>query len=81
MRDEQPEGLVQGLRQNCFEGNCKPGIGPFFDCSRIKKGKQALENRLLFMHSINYPWDKDKNLSDDVIQIEMKATYFTYLSV
>ncbi len=49
MRDEQPVGLSERLRQNCFEENRKPGIGLFFDSSHIKKGKQALENRLLFM--------------------------------
>ncbi len=78
MRDEQPPGLVTRLRRNYFEENRKPGIGLFFDSSKLKKGQQALENRLLFMRAIAYPWNKDK-LSDDVICIQMKATYFTYL--
>ncbi len=81
MRDEQPAGLAERLNRNCFEENRKPGIRLFFDCSCIKKGRQALENRLMFMRSISYPWNKIKVLSDDVIRLEMKATYFTYLNV
>jgi hypothetical protein len=60
LRDEQPNGLVMRLRQNCFEENRKPAIGLFFVRSRIKKGQQASENRLLFMCAITYPWNKDK---------------------
>jgi hypothetical protein len=80
MRDGLPSGLVTRLQRNYFEENRRPGFGLFFDSSKLKKGRQALENRLLFMRAINFPWNKDK-FSDDVIRIQMKATYFTYLRV
>ncbi len=43
-------------------------------------GKNVSMYGLLLMHAITYPLNKDK-LSDDVIRIEMKATYFSYLKV
>ncbi len=69
---------MQRLKRNCFEEYRNPGIGLFFDRSKLKKGQQELEYRLLFMRAITYPWNKDKP-SDDMIRIEMKATYLTYL--
>jgi len=80
MRDKTPTFLFEKLQENYFEEKRKPFVGQFFDTSRILKGQQSLQNKLLFMRSINYPWhDPEKPLSNDVTRIELKRTFYTYL--
>jgi hypothetical protein len=54
LRDEQPKELCEKLVATYFNQRRKPGLGFFFDRSRIKKGHQSLENRLLLMRSITF---------------------------
>lgn len=77
LRDAQPTILYQKLLSTYFEERRKPKVGFFFDSSKSKKGRQSLQNRLLFMRSLNFPW-KDLPLSDDLIRIQMKRTFFSY---
>jgi len=77
MRDKQPTELNQRLKDVYFEQKRQPGCGRFFDSARIKKGQQSIQNRLLFMRSIDYPWNL-KPMSDDLIRIEMKRAYFSF---
>ncbi len=55
-----------------------PTYGLFYDALRTRKGRQSIQNRLLFMRSIGYPWNTEKKLSDDIIRIEKKQTFFPY---
>ncbi len=50
----------------------------FYDASWTRKGRQSIQNRLLFMRSIVYRWNTEKKLSDDIIRTEMKQTFFPY---
>ena len=77
LRDTQPTILYQKLMNTYFEERRKPGVGFFYDSSRTKKGRQSLQNRLLFMRSINHSWF-GHNLSDDSIRIQMKRSFFSY---
>ena len=77
LRDKEPKYLHVELIKNYFEEKRYPGVGMFFDASRIKKGQQAISNRLLFMRSIHYPWNS-KFLSNDIIRIEMKKCFFVF---
>jgi hypothetical protein len=82
MRDQKPVGLFNALEQCYFEEKRKPGIGLFFDSSRTKKGRQSIQNRLLFMRSMNHPWNDPSNpMTNDQIRIVMKRTFFPYLQV
>ncbi len=68
-----------GLKQNYFEEQRNPGVGYFFYSSMNKKGKQSLQNRLLFMRSIENPWNNlEKQINDDTIRIELKKTFLPY---
>ena len=78
VRNKEPAYLYDNLNKCYFEEKRYPGVGMFFDNSRIKKGQQALANRLLFMRSIKYPWN-EKPMSDDLIRIEMKKCFFTFI--
>ncbi len=81
LRDEEPKHLCAKLTSTYFDERRKPGLGFFFDRSRIKKGRQSLENRLMFMRSITFEWTCDlKKLSNDGIRIEMKKAFFSYLN-
>ena len=51
-----------------------------FDASRLKPGRQSIQNRLIFMRTIKYPWNSNK-MSDDLIRIEMKKAFFDYITV
>ncbi len=75
LRDKEPKFLHVELTKNYFEEKRYPGVGMFFDASRIKKGQQAISNRLFFMRSIKFPWNS-KPLSNDQIRIEMKKCFF-----
>jgi hypothetical protein len=77
VRDNQPSELANRLKSVYFEENRRPGCGLFFDASRIKKGQQSIQNRLLFMRSITYPWNREP-MNDNLIRIEMKRAFFTY---
>ncbi len=77
--DKEPCFLHDELTKTYFEEKRFPGVGKFFDASRTKKGRQAIANRLLFMHSITCPWNS-KDLTNDVIRIEMKKCFFVVMS-
>jgi hypothetical protein len=56
-------------------------FGLFFDSSKIKKGRQSLPNRLMFMRTITYPWNVPGSLmTDDLVRIKLKETFFQYLT-
>ncbi len=77
LRDEEPRYLCNELIATYFDERRKPGLGFFFDRSKIKKGRQSLENILLFMRSIMFEWTGNtKTLSNDRIRIEMKKSFF-----
>lgn len=80
VRSNEPKELSDLLKSTYFEEKRKPGVGLFFDSSRLLKGRQSIQNRLLFMRSISYPWNTEKTLSDDLLRIEMKKTYFPHIS-
>jgi hypothetical protein len=80
MCDREPTILFNQLTNCYFEQRRYPGIGYFYDSSRTKKGRQSIPNRLAFMRSISYPWNfPEKPMSNDLIRIEMKHTFFPYL--
>jgi hypothetical protein len=67
---------------NYFEEPRHPGLGQFFDFSRTRKGFQSLQNRLLFMQSVNFDWNNNSNeLSDDHLRIELKKAFFPYIDL
>ena len=75
MRDKEPVTMYENLQANYFEEKRHPGVGHFFDTSRRKVGRQSLQNRLMFMRGITYPWNACK-MSNDLIRIEMKKAFF-----
>jgi len=54
------------------------GYGKFFDGSKILKGQQPLQNRLVCMKEIIEPW-LDQYVNDDEIRILMKKSFLNYL--
>jgi len=80
VRSQEPPMLADRLMTVCFEEQRKPGLGLFYDSSRTRKGRQSIENRLLFMRSITFPWNLCSKLSDDRLRIEMKKVFFPYFS-
>jgi hypothetical protein len=63
---------------NYFEEPRHPGLGQFFDFSRTQKGFQSLQNRLLFVRSVNFDWN---NLSDDHLRVELKKAFSPYIAL
>jgi hypothetical protein len=62
--------------------NFEEGLGQFFDFSRTRKGFQSLQNRLLFMRSVNLDWNNESNeLSDDRLRDEFKKAFFLYIAL
>jgi exonuclease III len=81
VRLKEPKWLAAKLMKVYFEEPRKPGVGLFFDGSKRKKGRQSIENRLLFMRSINYPWNLTSTaLSDDSLRVLMKRSFFPYFN-
>ncbi len=82
MRDKEPAYLYGKLTNAYFEERRHPGIGFFFDSSKIKKGQQLLPNRLLFMRLIQAQWNNAKKpLSNDAIRIKMKTCFLPYYNM
>jgi len=82
IRDEQPAILYSKLQSTYYEERRHPGVGLFYDSARIKVGKQSIENRLIFMRGINYPWNvPGVKLNNDLIRIQMKKAFFDYLQL
>jgi len=77
IRDEQPKSLHDRLHQTKYEEPRKPGIGLFYDKSKRKPGKQALNNRLDLFKDLKIPWTNTK-LSNDEIRMEMKKCFFNF---
>jgi len=76
IRDKQPKRLYENLMKNYFEEPRKPGAGLFFDTSKKLIGKQSIENRLMFMRTIQEPWNElNSNLNDHQIRILMKKHF------
>jgi hypothetical protein len=78
VRNRAPTDLYRILTQNYFEEKRNPHIGMFFDSSRTRKGRQSIQNRLMFMRSISYPWNSNLELSNDLLRVTMKRTFFPY---
>ncbi len=75
VRSNQPKELGELLKSTYFKEKCKPIVGLFFDLSRPLKGRQSIQNRLLFMRTIKYPWKTEKTLGDDILKIETFSIY------
>jgi hypothetical protein len=79
IRDEEPKPLFLLLNNNYFEESRKPGIGHFFDNSHTLYGRQSIQNRLLFMRSIDESWNNKLNpLTNDQIRVFVKKAFFEY---
>jgi hypothetical protein len=78
VQSRMPIDLHKRLMTAYFEERQQPDVGLFYDASRTQKGRQSIQNRLLFMRSIVYPWNTEKKLSNDITRIEMKRTFFPY---
>ncbi len=78
VRCKTPTDLHKRLMTTYFEERRQPDVGLFYDASWTHKGRPSIQNSLLFMCSIVYPWNTEKKLSDDIIRIEMKQTFFPY---
>ncbi len=78
VQNKTPTDIYKRLLTTYFDERRQPGVGLFYDASRTQKGQQSIQNRLLFMRSIVYPWNTEKKLSDDIIRIDMKRTFFPY---
>ena len=74
IRDKTPSELSEKLSGTYFEEKRQPGVGFFYDNSKLKIGRQSIQNRLLFMRSITYPWNL-KPMTNDLIRIEMKKSF------
>ena len=81
VRDQQPTLLFQDMMKTYYEEPRFPGVGLFYDASCFKVGRQAIQNRLHFMRSIKYPWNQNQQMSNDLIRIEMKKAYFSYVKI
>jgi len=77
LRDKYPSRLHSLLRSSYFEEPRKGGLGKFFDRSRTRVGRQSIQNRLDHFRQINRPWSGE-NLSNDLIRILLKNTFFNY---
>ena len=78
IREQTPVELATKLQSTYFEEKRQPGVGYFYDTSRLKVGRQSIQNRLLFMRNIKYPWNL-KPMSNDLIRIEMKKSFFPFV--
>ncbi len=64
---------------NYFEERSNPHVGLFFDSSKTLKGRQSIQNILMFLRSVTYPWNNpSENLSDDRLRVILKRTFFPY---
>ncbi len=67
------------LETNYFEEKRNPHVGIFFDSSKKLKGRQSIENRLMYLRSFIYPWNNPlDNLSDDYLRTILKFAFFPY---
>jgi len=61
------------LAQQGYINDRNPRRAKFFDGSRLKVGRQSLENRLVFM-KLNFDWIG--NPSDDYLRVKLKEQFF-----
>jgi len=61
------------LRNAAYINNRQPGRGTFVDNSKLKIGKQALQNRLQCFKEIDFDWIGNTN--DDNIRTNLKRLF------
>ncbi len=67
IKDKTPKYIYPRISYMYFEERSHPYIGFFYDTSRNRKGRQAIQNGLLFKRAISYHWNTDEKLSNDIL--------------
>jgi len=65
--------IAEQLRSAAYVNNRQPGRGTFVDNSKLKIGKQALQNRLQCFREIDFDWIGNTN--DDNIRTNLKRLF------
>jgi hypothetical protein len=60
VQDATPKDLHSRITTTYFKEKRHPHVGLFFDALRIRKGNQAIQNRLLYMRAISYLWNTEE---------------------
>jgi len=70
--DKKGPPITAKLRQNFYK-NDRTGKVSFMDTSRLKIGKNSLQNRLLLMREVPFDWTN--GITPDRLRIELKKTF------
>jgi len=69
----QPARLMQNMTRNSYVERRRRGRLKFYDGSRLRIGRQMIDNRLCFMNDLDYDWLT--GTSDDRLRIELKKHF------
>ncbi len=77
IRDHQPKMLHEILMRTYYEERRNAGKGLFYDSSRLKCGRQSIQNRLQHIKHIKEPWNEiGQKITNNSLRIMLKKTYF-----
>jgi hypothetical protein len=78
LRDRQPSRLNDILLTTYYSERRNAARGLFFDSSKTRIGAQSIQNRLMHITRIKYPWnDLNSKWSNDQIRVNLKRIYFS----
>jgi len=72
--DENGPQISQKIRNNAYLNNCKPGIATFMYSSRLKIGRNSLQNRVKMMMSVRFKWTT--GINRHALRVALKSTFF-----
>jgi len=72
--DENGPPLSHKIRNNAYLNNRKPGLATFMDSSRLKIGRNSLQNRLKMMTSVKFKWTT--GINKHALRVALKTTFF-----
>ena len=76
VRSNQSKERSELPKSTYFEEKREPGFGLFFDSSRLLKGRQSIQNKLLFMRSLSHPWNTEKHSVMTYSELKWKRHIF-----
>lgn len=77
IRDKLPQRLHELLQSTYYSERRNVAKGLFYDSSKMKVGRQSLQNRLQHMKQIREPWNElGSRWTNDKIRIVLKDTFF-----
>jgi len=73
IQHEQPQRLREMMMTNSYMERRRPGRFKFYDGSKMKIGRQMIDNRLSFMNELDFNWTT--GITNNLLRINLKKHF------